>query len=773
MPRAEPGAEEAMAARSPDGASVSARALARSVAHRLKYYIDVQRKENSYDSSGLIRDEMDISSCSTVSSRRIWCGLPNHTKAIHPACLTEWEHGRPLEHDFAEIKLEASLRTYMGSTKECYQKVQESTGKQKDLERFIKEMARDYVPEQMNEERAKKTPRQSDWLSTPPSLHRTATPNMTAEEVRRLISSASKLIVAATSEVSPKVLGATREAVSTPKRGAPETVPSSDCAWKQSCSSTQLHKDEGESMQECHEGFQRELNQKAAEKKDGKKPKSTKKRRHVKIRERPTEIASNVSCHSYKSNTILSKSNDLCSESLSFPNPYSPPGQNKVLRKGILTNRRSLSCTSSEISEYQNIEPGCHWKSSLHPSAGRSGKLVGMKRKKLSCTPTSGRRSSRSSKPLAGQPVLASRKTPEVIRNNMEACFAKQTAEGLHAPNGKLSEKTEKTYSSKEISGCAGLREPGKEMCDQGHWKSEFLGKSRGPWPEEPKGGCSSASEKDSECPRVHFQMFQPWYRPKTVEQKHDSDGCSLDNVRQPEGAALPITSVDESPEILAFREDRNKDTHEPSLGHPICQGEDQDAPARLPMNVDGTVGNQDNKGHLGKLLKQILTLDDDDPALRTQINDLISGEPLDEQVVYIPPVLLDVGETSEEGDGSSASSGMSVPVLGRLGNEDSDEEFTVSSASSRLSARSSASAESWNKNAGLKQGGENAGAGADIHGPNVMEESSPVQQRTFDRHGERQSSPAEGQRTNKDCGPEAMSAAPVVYFSHLPMSLG
>ncbi|XP_060117015.1 uncharacterized protein LOC132588601 [Heteronotia binoei] len=216
-----------MAAGGGGGGSVSARALARSVAHRLKYYIDVQRKEHSFDSSGLIRDEIESSSCHT-----------------HPACLIEWQHGRPLEHDFAEIKLEAFLRTYLGSTDECFQRVQNSPEKRKDLEKFIKKMARDYVPDQTNEGRTKKTQRQSYWLRAPSSLHRTATPSMSAEEVRRLVSSASKFVVAATSEVSPK--GTTQEAVSTPKRGATKIIPSSDRAWKQSLPSPWLPKDETE-----------------------------------------------------------------------------------------------------------------------------------------------------------------------------------------------------------------------------------------------------------------------------------------------------------------------------------------------------------------------------------------------------------------------------------------------------------------------------------------------------------------------------------------------
>ncbi|KAL8175444.1 UNVERIFIED_CONTAM: hypothetical protein K2H54_025197 [Gekko kuhli] len=522
MPRAVPDSDSsacgAMAAGRGGGGSVSARALARSVAHRLKYYIDVQRKENSFDSSGLIRDEMESSSCYT-----------------HPACQIEWEHDRPLEHDFAEIKLEASLRTYMGSTKECHQKVQESPEKRKNLEKFIKEMAR-------------------------------------------------------TSEVSPKVLGTTREAVSTPKRRATKIIPNLDCVWKQSLSSTRPHRDEAGSTQDCHEEFKTELNQRVSEN-GRKKPKATKKRKNVKYRERPTEVSSNISCQSNRVlSTMLPKSNDLCS-----------------------------------------------------------------------------------------------------------------------ASSSKVSKKTGKTYNSNEDSGCVVLHGPSKEMCDRGNRKREFSGKSQRDWPEETKGDLSSASEKNSECHGVHFQMLQQWCHHQNAEQKHHSDGCSLDNFGQPENTTLPVASGDEASEILAGLQDQDQDHTltvpcDPTLGYPICWGEDQEAPASLPtkesMNTDGTVGNPDINSDSGNLLNQILSLSEtdakaiDDPTSNMQINDLVLGELWDQQVLYIPPVIPGVGETSEEGGSSSASSGMSTPVLGRLENEESDKGFTISSASSRLSAKSLASME-------------------------------------------------------------------------------
>ncbi|XP_054849373.1 uncharacterized protein LOC129338871 [Eublepharis macularius] len=752
------------------GGSVSARALARSVAHRLKYYIDVQRKEHSFDSSGLIRDETESSS---------WY--------VHATRLVEWEHGRPLEHDFSEVKLEASLRMYMGSAEEYHRKVQESPGKRKILEKFIKEKAQDYVPDRMNEGRAKRTQRQNNWQSTS-NLHRNATPSMSAEELQRIISSASKLIVAATSEISPKVLGTTPEIISTQKRSATRSFPSLDRVWKKA-PSTQSHHDEAEGIQEGNEEFRTELDQETLQKNVGKKPKATQKRKNVKCRAKPSEMSSNVSHNSYKLNRIFStkrpKSSDSCLVNESFPSPYSPPGQNKVFRKGILKNSTSLSCTSSETLEYQNIAPNTRWKCYPPSHAGQSCKLVEIKRKKSPCTPigvVSRTKSSRASKPLARQPILTPRNTPEVTRNNREVCCVKQMAEVKHAQSSNVSEKSREPHNFKRVSGCAILQGQAKETCAQGNWKSKLSGKSQMNWPKETEGGLDSATERNSNGHRVHFQGLQQWDHPRKAEWKHSSESCNLDNLG-PKEATLPIASVDESSEILAcLPNDQDKDhiitvTHGSSLGYQVCQGT-QDAPImNESMNMDTSVGNQGIKGHSGNLLNQLLSLNEvddkavDDPINKMQITNLILNEPWDQQVVYIPPVLPGVGETSEEGDGSSASPERSSPIFGRLENEACDEEFTISSASSSLSAESLTSTESRNMNADLKER-EDVDSSTKLLVANAMQENSTIQQEMFGQHSERLSSSAEEKRTNKDGGPEDRRAAThVVYFSHLPTS--
>ncbi|XP_044289547.1 uncharacterized protein LOC123025107 [Varanus komodoensis] len=192
---------------------LSERSLARSVAHRLKYYIDVQRKEESFDSSGVISDGNEL-----LHSEVAYLMMQEDKK----------------EHNFAKIKLEASLRAYVGSAEECNRKVKKSPKKQKDLEKLIKKMAQDYVPERKEEGKAKRQRK----------LHATATPSMSPESLRRLVSSASKLIVAATSEISPEELETTQESGSSPERREEKNLPSLGNGNKQCLSFTQSHKDE-------------------------------------------------------------------------------------------------------------------------------------------------------------------------------------------------------------------------------------------------------------------------------------------------------------------------------------------------------------------------------------------------------------------------------------------------------------------------------------------------------------------------------------------------
>ncbi|XP_073218412.1 uncharacterized protein [Lepidochelys kempii] len=149
---------------------VSPRGLVRSVSQRLKYYIDVQRKEDSFDLSGASRNEAESPSF-----------------YMHPGSIPEQKCDQCLKHNFTDCKFEASLRVYTGNSEECERKLQSSPERQQEMK----------IIKKKNWHKIKKL------HSFPSRLSQFPPPPYTSqEEVMRLISSASKLIVAATCEIS-------------------------------------------------------------------------------------------------------------------------------------------------------------------------------------------------------------------------------------------------------------------------------------------------------------------------------------------------------------------------------------------------------------------------------------------------------------------------------------------------------------------------------------------------------------------------------------------
>ncbi|CAM2099697.1 unnamed protein product [Caretta caretta] len=149
---------------------VSPRGLVRSVSQRLKYYIDVQRKEDSFDLSGASRNEAESPSF-----------------YMHPGSIAEQKCDQCLKHNFTDCKFEASLRVYTGNSEECERKLQSSPERQQEMK----------IIKKKNWHKIKKL------HSFPSRLSQFPPPPYTSqEEVMRLISSASKLIVAATCEIS-------------------------------------------------------------------------------------------------------------------------------------------------------------------------------------------------------------------------------------------------------------------------------------------------------------------------------------------------------------------------------------------------------------------------------------------------------------------------------------------------------------------------------------------------------------------------------------------
>ncbi|CAM5143324.1 unnamed protein product [Eretmochelys imbricata] len=106
------------------GERVSPRGLVRSVSQRLKYYIDVQRKEDSFDLSGASRNEAESPSF-----------------YMHPGSIAEQKCDQCLKHNFTDCKFEASLRVYTGNSEECERKLQSSPERQQEMKIIKKKLA--------------------------------------------------------------------------------------------------------------------------------------------------------------------------------------------------------------------------------------------------------------------------------------------------------------------------------------------------------------------------------------------------------------------------------------------------------------------------------------------------------------------------------------------------------------------------------------------------------------------------------------------------------
>ncbi|CAI5792150.1 Hypothetical predicted protein [Podarcis lilfordi] len=736
------------------GGSVSPRGLARSVAHRLKYYVDVQRKEDSFDSSGVIHDETE-------------------SLHLHPAFLMKQKENRELEHNFAEIKLEASLRAFMGSTEECNRKLQKSPEKQKDLEKLIKKMAQDYIPDRTNEGKAKSTKRQENLQTTPSRLHITTTPCM-APEVRRLISSASKLIVAATSEASPREMGTTQERFSTSKRKEAKNIQCLDSGSKAGLSSTHSHKNEARRVKRNREG---------GKWKEAKRSSET----------------SSTSNNSKKSNRpflkIPPKPSDKSSDDRRFVALYLQTGQNEAFRKGILRSR-----TSSAMSEHQDKHSNAQWKNFsptqqiAENSAGPSNKPLKIKRQESSLGPTKTVpkvKSSPASKFLNTRPIQSSRSNREEKRRSTKYS-AKSTAEVISIQSLMSIEKTQKQYDPTPISGWF-LKGQGNQIHSQGDQKSKLVENSENDWPQNEQKWCDLVS-RNPECRQVHFQTLQEESIPGTAAWEHPSlESCSWQNLRSPEDATQSIATNKVSTGIVTgLQEDQNNDhipvvQRESHFLYQVCQEMDEDVRPSLSMNRsmtrDGNVRNQSTH----HLLDQLFSSEEEgysyaveDPANTTQMQDVTLGESRDKQMMPLPSVTPGACRCSELLSycvcQAPEKQRLGPPVktttiLERLESEQSEEEFTISSASSSLSARSlTGLCEQMNRNSKEENNTDPSMELLVQKLRKVTPEETTTCQDRFRQESKKPSSPTETRR-DLDHGTEGTCVNQIVYFSHFPQS--
>nr|XP_020658624.1 uncharacterized protein LOC110083992 isoform X1 [Pogona vitticeps] len=683
--------------------SVSERALTRSVAHRLKYYIDVQRREDSFDSSGVIHDEAE-------------------RLHLQPACLTNQRDKK--EHDFAKIKLEAYLRAYVGNAEDCARKVQKSPEKQKNLEKSIKKMAQDYVPDRKHEHKVKGMKRQKTTQSASLRLQILAVPFMSLEELQRLVSSASKLIVAATSQISPE-LAATEVGDSAPKRSKAKSIQTSNNGSKQCLCSTYPCTDEAR--------------------------RSKQKRKNAENIKRKIDI-SNISSNSAKfSPQTLPKPTSRSSANAS----YLQIKGGKEVKKGILKSKMSPSCTSLAISEPQDKQPNVG-QNSFSPSwqnaenSYRSLKIEWEKSSSLRPAEIVSSESSRSSKCLDTRPIGN-------FRNN-------QTTE---ANNAK--QKTAVSSRSIELNG------QGTQMHDGGHLQSKLAEEL----PRHEQNTHDVVSKRSPESHRICFQGF--------VSGIDDWEH----HLRDDDASQAPATVITPTRVTASGEEDRHSSDsaamakHGSSFLYKVCQQMEQDSPSKLmtnsPKTIDGNVVNQTGHCLLNPLFSPNDLEDQNTAEDFTSCLDINLGMPCDSQDSSVPLVtsghgrcsepLIDYAHEAAQEEVPAGSPVAATAISEILGSEQSEEEFSVSSASSSLSPTSLISLhEQMNGNAMDKNADFPIKAIPEqrLKPENLMPKNQTTWQKAGGHDNERQRSSGEKRRAMayENSG---ISASQIVYFSQFP----
>ncbi|XP_062820649.1 uncharacterized protein LOC134294224 [Anolis carolinensis] len=496
------------------------RGLARAVAHRLKYYIDVQRKEDSFTSCGVIHADSE-------------------SLYGKPACLTDQK-----EHDFSNIKLEASLRAFMGTAEDCHRKLRKAPEKQKDLENRIKKMAQSYVPERRNEGKVKNVRWQKGLhRASQKSLHRTATPFMSPEEVERLVSSASKLIVATISEIPPEKPRTTPEDASFLKRRDVKSIQTSDNSIRQQFSSTLS----------CKDGARRAKQER-------------KSREDVK---RTGEFSS-IPSNSAKSKRFLSepRPKPTARSSLNRGSLVSSfqTGENKARWQSKLKSKASISEHKDKTTLNAQEKTRSLSEENPHDSGGRFNKTE----REDSRSPRPGEIASSKAKGLDPRPVLRSPKNKKsrVSKSDNTKYSAEPTTAAISTQLSMTGKKMEEQGNSIVVSRCVAV---------PGYGASEYN--------------------------QVYYEKNQQGYIPGGLAQEyHCSDGGNLHHLRVPEDAALAPAVVDKpTGHVACVQEDRNGPVatlkHGSSFLYELCQEMDQDSPADMLTNrsvtTDETDGNQ------------------------------------------------------------------------------------------------------------------------------------------------------------------------------------
>ncbi|XP_044836023.1 uncharacterized protein LOC123344186 isoform X2 [Mauremys mutica] len=785
--------------------SLSTRGLTRSVAHRLKYYIDIQRKEDSFDLSGASRNEAESSSF-----------------YMHPGSLAEQKYDQCLKHNFTDCKFEASLRMYTGNSEECERKLQSNPERQQEIKIIKKKMAQDVVTDRPFPVLARSTKRTKKLHSFPSRLSQFPPPPYTSqEEVMRLISSASKLIVAATCEISSEEIKKP-DCASTQKRKEAKNVQRLDHYYKQCAPPLVISPDphdyeakstwETNKLEESNADFIQE-NPRNDYGKNTNKDKKEKNSRNVNGRVR-VERSSNISSNSSKHKSVFSKTStrtsDLNSLYLSTVPPYEQrTDRSKASKKNVLNEGASSAlCSSSVMSECQDTEPSTGRISGMTSFAhSQKNKCISrwlyksfeLKRQKSAQVPSrkhSGIRGSKSSKLSQGRPMENSRNMPLHQKE-------RKNSEGNRELNEKIIHTVSTNAQTPIINENTGEQTASVVALKCGiHYSQNNTSNSLHQRPQsnqhekKKKDLCELATGKNTESHKVHFQGPLPFSR--NTEQKCSCVNLNSCNITSDYGIQTIASESKSLGTVTQLPENENEEhlsrvtLGAPSFLHQVFLEMEQDASptstASEPKDLDSSFENKS----IQQLSNQLFILNEStgdkkvqDTISNVHTSDIILTDPCGWQLAHIPQKVQCcctcaeeqpnfISETSDEEQDSFSDSSVTVTsILGALENQQSEEEFTVSSVSDSLSLGSLYDVHEQmeeNNCVDLKEE-ENSDSSTGHLDQRVLEEMQKIStsERLSQTDSFHFSSTDEEGRANMDHALKSVNTSQVLYFCHFP----
>ncbi|XP_050823693.1 uncharacterized protein LOC127058159 isoform X3 [Gopherus flavomarginatus] len=737
---------------------------------------------------------------------------------MHPGSFAEQKYDQCLKHNFTDCKFEASLRMYTGNSEECERKLQSSPERQQEIKIIKKKMAQvtDVVTDKPFPVLVRSTKRTKKLHSFPSRLSQfPPSPYTSQEEVMRLISSASKLIVAATCEISSEEIKKP-DCASPQKRKEAKNIQRLDHYHKQCAPHPVIspgpHKYEAKSTREMNklEESNADFIQENSRNDYGKnvnKDKKEENSRNVNGLVR-VERSSNISSNSSKHRSVLSKTStrasDLNSLYLSNISPYAQrTDRSKASKKNVLNEGTSSAlCSSSVMSECQDTEPSTGRISGMtslaHSQKNKSisrwlCKSSEFKRQKSAQVPSrkhSGIRGSKSSKLSQGRPMENSRNMPLHQKERKNSEGNRELNVSTNAQTLIINENTGEQTASVVALKC-GIHHSQNNTSNSLHQRPQSNQHEK-----KKKDLCELATGKNTESHKVHFQG--PLQFSRNTEQKCSCVNLNSCNITSDYGIQT-IASESKSLGTVTHLPENENEEHlsrvtlgAPSFLHQVFLEMEQDASptstASEPKDLDSSLENKS----IQQLSNQLFILNEStgdkkvqDTISNVHTSDSILTDPCDWQMAHIPQKVQCcctcaeeppnfISETSDEEQDSFSDSSVTVAsFLGALENQQSEEQFTVSSVSDSLSLGSLYDVHEQmeeNNCVDLKEE-ENSDSSTGHLDQRVLEEMQKIStsERLSQTDSIHFSSTDEEGRANMDRALKSVSTSQVLYFCHFP----